>query len=239
MLIKMKYSFRYILLIVFCGTLCSCKKDNYDEPASTLSGRLVYNGEPINVQRNEVPYQLYQYGFGLVGPIGSSFAQDGSFSALLFDGQYKLIVPGNQGPFMWKQTSGGAPDSVTVNLSGSQTLDLEVIPYYMIRNPQLAKSGNNITGTFKLEKIITDANAKDIENVAIYINKTQFVSPNSDENMKSNSVPGSAITDPNNITLSAEIPSITPAQNYVFARIGVKIAGVEDRIFSPVTKIQL
>ncbi|HEY1202225.1 MAG TPA: DUF3823 domain-containing protein, partial [Niastella sp.] len=28
-------------------------------------------------------------------------------------------------------------------------------------------------------------------------------------------------------------------QGYVFARIGVKIAGVEDRIFSAVTKITL
>jgi hypothetical protein len=30
-----------------------------------------------------------------------------------------------------------------------------------------------------------------------------------------------------------------PTQNYVFARIGVKIAGVEDLIFSPVQKVQL
>jgi hypothetical protein len=239
MLIKMKYSFQYILLIVFCGILFSCKKDNYDEPSSTLSGRLVYQGEPINLQRNEVPFQLYQYGFGLVGPIGSSFAQDGSFSALLFNGEYKLIVPNNQGPFTWKKTAGGEPDSITINLKGSQTLDLEVTPYYMIRNPQFSKNGNTITGTFKLDKIITDANAKDIENVAIYINKTLFVSPNSNENLKNSSIAGSAITDPGNITISVEVPSITPAQNYVFARIGVKIVGVEDRIFSPVTQIQL
>jgi hypothetical protein len=37
--------------------------------------------------------------------------------------------------------------------------------------------------------------------------------------------------------MSIAIPEITPTQNYVFARLGIKIAGVEDRIYSPVTKI--
>ncbi|RYE41876.1 MAG: DUF3823 domain-containing protein, partial [Sphingobacteriales bacterium] len=32
---------------------------------------------------------------------------------------------------------------------------------------------------------------------------------------------------------------LTPTQNYVFARIGVKTQDVEDWIFSPVQKIQL
>ena len=49
---------------------------------------------------------------------------------------------------------------------------------------------------------------------------------------------GSAITDPNNISLTVAVPSITPTQNYVFARIGVKIAGVEDLLFSALKKIQ-
>jgi hypothetical protein len=33
------------------------------------------------------------------------------------------------------------------------------------------------------------------------------------------------------------VQAISPTQAYVFARIGLKIAGVEDRIFSPVEKI--
>ncbi len=46
-----------------------------------------------------------------------------------------------------------------------------------------------------------------------------------------------AATDLNNLQLSVPIPAITPAQNYVFARVGVKIAGVEDRLYSPIQKI--
>jgi hypothetical protein len=71
--------------------------------------------------------------------------------------------------------------------------------------------------------------------VSLYINKTQFVSGG--DNIAATDLGGGAITDPNSISLNVTIPAITPTQNYVFARIGVKIAGVEDMIFSPVQKI--
>jgi len=226
---------QYIALIVLCAVAVSCKKDNYSAPGTKLSGRIVYKGEAIGVENYQVPYELYQFGFGKVGPIGSSFAQDGSYSAILFNGQYKLIIPNGQGPFLWKKTAGGAPDSLAINLQGDQTLDLEVMPYYMLRSPQLAAAGGKVNATFKIEKVITDVNAKDIENVTLYINKTQFVS--GADNIASAGMNGAAIADPNNVALSVTIPTITPTQNYVFARIGLKIAGVEDRIFSPVQKI--
>jgi len=233
--IIMKITFQYTVLFVFCAAAASCKKDNYKEPSSTLSGRVVYKGEAIGVENYQVPYQLYQYGFGKSGSIDGSFAQDGSYSALLFNGDYKLIIPNGQGPFKWKQLVSGAPDSTTVTMNGNQTLDLEVTPYYMIRTPVLTGAAGKVSATFKAEKIITDAaNAKDIERVSLYINNTQFVS--GANNIASADKGGAAITDPNNITLSVTVPG-TGSQTYVFARIGLKIAGVEDLIFSPVTKI--
>lgn len=232
----MKIQFHYIVLIALCAVAASCKKDNYEEPSSTIKGRIVYQGEAVNVERDQVPYELYQYGFGKVGALGASFAQDGSFSALLFDGDYKFIIPNGQGPFMWKQNAAGAPDSLAITLRGTQTLDVDVMPFYMIRTPQITGAGGKVSATFKVEKIITDANAKDIERVSLYINKTQFVSGG--DNIKITDLAGSAIMDPNNISLSVDVPSIVPTQNYVFGRIGLKIAGVEDMIFSPVQKVQ-
>ncbi|WP_153796655.1 DUF3823 domain-containing protein [Foetidibacter luteolus] len=231
----MKFKLKHIAVIALCAVAVSCKKDNYKEPTSKLSGRIVYQGEPIGVENYQVPYELYQYGFGKVGPIGSSFTQEGNFSAMLFDGEYKLIIPNGQGPFMWKKTAGGAPDSVSISLRGSQEIDLDVMPFYMIRTPQITGGSNKVTGTFKAEKIITGADAKDIENVVLYINRTQFVSGG--DNIASAGRNGGDITDLNNITLTVDVPSITPAQNYVFARLSIKIAGVEDRIFSPVVKV--
>lgn len=234
----MKIKFHFFLLMLTTALVMSCKKDNYKAPSSKLSGHLVYNGDTLGLETNQVPFQLYQYGFGKVGPLEATFAQDGSYSALLFDGDYKLIVPNGQGPFMWKQLSSGAPDSVAITLKGSQVLDLEIIPYYMIKNAQISGSGTTVTASCKIDKIITDANAKDIERVNLYINKTQFVSGNGDQQIAKAEIGGGAV-DPNNVTLSVTVPSMVPAQNYVFARIGLKIAGVEDMIFSPLQKIQL
>jgi hypothetical protein len=230
----MKIVFQFMVL-AFCAAGISCKKDNYKEPSSTLSGRIVYKGEGIGVENYQVPYQLYQFGFGKVGSINGTFAQEGTYSALLFDGDYKLIIPNGQGPFKWKQLASGAPDSTAITLKGNQTLDLEVTPYYMIRTPQVTGGAGKVSATFKAEKIITDAaNAKNIERVNLYINKTQFVSGGN--NIANAELSGAAIVDPNNITLSVTVPGIAP-QTYVYARIGLKIAGVEDLIFSPVQKV--
>lgn len=236
----MRNSFRYLYVLAFASAIFSCKKDNYAEPGSLLSGRLVYQGDSIGLEKNAVHFQIYQYGFGKVGPVSTdeTFAQNGSYSAILFDGDYKVIVPNGEGPFIWKKTAAGDPDSVSVTVKGNQTVDLEVTPYYMIRSPQITAVGtDSINATCMTDKIITDSiNAKDIEYVALYVNKTQFVAGST--SIASYTVPGSAITNMNNTLLGVHIPALVPAQSYLFARIGLKIANVEDLIFSPLQKIQ-
>jgi len=233
----MKISIQHIIIFVCAIALFSCKKDNYDAPSSQLSGRLVYQGEPINVEYDKVSFELFQFGFGKTGAIAGTFDQEGKYSMLLFNGEYKFTISKGQGPFQWKQTSTGDPDSLTIKMSGNQVVDLEVTPYYMVREAKLSGSGTSVSGTFKLDKIITSEDAKDIEQVSLYINKTIFVS--SANNIAVTSLAGNEIVDMNNISLQVAVPGMTPSQNYVFARIGVKIAGVEDMIFSPIEKISL
>lgn len=225
----------YIVLIVLSASVfLSCKKDNYPPPGSQLTGALLYQGDSIGVEYNQVTFQLYQYGFGKVAPIQGVFAQNGSLDALLFNGDYKFIIPNGQGPFLWKQTASGAPDTLDIVMNGNQSVNIEVTPYYMIRDAQISGGGGTVTATFKAEKIITDVNAKDIERVSLYINKTQFVS--GANNIAVSDLSGADITDPNNISLSVPVPGL-PGQNYVFARVGLKIAGVEDMIFSPLKMV--
>jgi hypothetical protein len=230
----MKHSI-YLFGVLALAAAAGCKKDNYPAPSDMLTGHLLYKTDTIQVERNQVPFQIYQYGFGKVGPISSTFSQDGTLSSELFDGNYKIIVPNGQGPFMWKQTAAGDPDTVNVTLKGNQNIDLQVTPYYMIRNVNITISGGTASATCKLEKIITDANAKDVERVSLYINKDQFVSGG--DNIAKKDLAAADITDMNNISLSVAVPSMTPTQNYVYARIGLKIAGLEDMIFSPLQKI--
>ncbi|RYE37405.1 MAG: DUF3823 domain-containing protein [Sphingobacteriales bacterium] len=226
---------KYIIPVFLVLGFLSCKKDNYDPPSSTLNGKLVYKGEAIGVEYDRVPFELYQYGFGKIGSIAGTFAPDGTYSALLFDGEYKMIIPIGQGPFKSKTIAAGKPDSIAVSVNGNKTMDIEVEPFYMIRSPQVSAASGKVTGNFKAEKIVTDATGKDIEQVTLYIGKTQFVS--GADNIALSNIAGSAITDPNNISLNVTIPSISPTQNYVFARLSIKVAGVEDRIFSPVVKL--
>jgi len=234
----MKISFQYLFVLMLAATIFSCKKDNYDPPSSFVTGHLMYQGDTIDVERNAVHFQVFQYGFGRVGPVSTdeTFAQDGSYSTLLFPGDYKLTIPAGDGPFMWKQNASGAPDSLSVTVSGAQTTaDFEVTPYYMIRNAQISAAGGNITASCSLEKIINDANAKDVEYVALYVNNTQFVS--GINNVASASIAGADISNDNSVQLSVAVPTLTPTQNYVFARIGLKMVNVEDLIFSPLVKV--
>lgn len=226
-----------IILGIISSFLYSCGLDNYDAPGSKLEGRLVYNSEPINVSYNDVTFQLWEPGWQKKAEINVAVDQDGSYSALLFNANYKLIVPSNQGPFRSKTNTVTGSDTILVKVNGNQVLDIEVEPYYMIRNAQFAVTGRVITGTFKAEKIITGINAKNINEVAIYVNKTMFVDFRS--NVASAKLAGSALTDLNAISLNTTVPALTPVQTYVFVRVGLKIQGVEDMIFSPIVKVNL
>lgn len=226
----------YILLL--CSTLLlatSCELDNFSEPDAFLTGHIVYQGEPIPVARNQVWFELWQPGFGLSAPIDVAIAQDGSYSSRLFSGEYRLVFVPGQGPFQ-------APsDTVRLSLNGDEIMELEVTPYYLIRTPQFTHSGGVINASCSVDQIITGADARAVEQVTLIINRTQFVDANSGGEGSLAQANADDITDLSNISLSVEIPDdpSKPDQDYYFARIGVKISGVEDMIYTQVEKVSL
>lgn len=225
------------LIGVFALAMVSCEYDNYEKPNARLYGNIVYQGEPINVKYNDVNLQLWEPGWELNYSIDVAVSPEGSYSALLFDGDYKLIIPSHQGPFRSIENAETQSDTIMVNLNGDYQMDIEVEPYYMVRNTQFSVSGNTLSANFGLEKIIKDIDAKDIEAVYLYINKTQFV--DFDARVADVALSADDIVNMNSISLSLTIPELVPVQNYVFARVGVKIAGVEDFLFSAIEKINL
>lgn len=233
----MKMKFHAILFIAIIVSFTACKEDNYSEPKSMLSGKIVYKGEPIGVEHDQVRLQLFEPGWGKLAPIDVPIAQNASYSALLFNGKYKLVFPVGQGPFRTVVKDAATKDTLFLEINGNKEMDVEVTPYYMIRTPKFLGGERKITGSISLEKIITDANAKNIERVSLYVNKTDFVS--GANNIVVTDLDGATIKDLSAISLAAVVPEFLPTQNYVFARIGVKITGVEDMIFSPVVQVQL
>jgi hypothetical protein len=233
----MKTRFHLIPLLAIVILVASCGKDNYTEPKSTLSGQIVYNGEPIGVEYDQVRLQLWQPGFGKLAAIDAQVNQEGSYSAILFNGNYKMVFPKGRGPFKTLEKDATVKDTLFVKLEGNQTVDVEVLPYYMIRTPQFNGGESKVSVALKLEKIIKDVNAKDVERVTLYVNKTEFVSRST--NIATSEIAGGDIKDLNTISLTTNVPALVPTQNYVFARVGVKIKDVEDMVFSPVQKVQL
>lgn len=234
----MKMRSKYILWVFPVLMFAACQKDNYEPPKSKFTGAIVYKGDTIGLGTQQVTFELWQSGFGKLTPISVNVDQKGTFSALLFNGEYKLDFPSGQGPFMANHIdtkTGG--DTIALSVNGNTSLNIEVEPYYMIRNPSFSINGSTVTANCKLEQIITDADAKGIDDVTLYLNKTEFVDNNN--NIATAGIGGGDITDMNNISLHVDVPNLVPSQDYVFARIGVKITNVEDRLFSPVVKIAL
>lgn len=234
----MKLNFKNILgMMGIAGSLVSCSFDNYDEPSFQLDGRIVYQGEPIGVSYNDVYIELWESGWQRLGNIGVAVDQDGSYSSLLFKGDYKMIIPNNQGPFKKITNDQTGNDTIPVSLTGSNTMDIEVMPYYMIRNTTISGGSNKVTATFDLDQVITGDDAKNIQEVSLYVSKTSFVD-NRTSIATANSG-GGDLEDLSSIALEVEVPDRVPTQNYGYARIGVRIEGVEDMIFSEIVKVDL
>lgn len=228
--------------------------DNYEEPKSVLEGRVVYQNEPVWVRDNEVQLELWQPGYELNQKIPVHVAQDGTFRAVLFDGDYKLnLLPGN-GP--WVTTNN--PDTIAFTLRGHAHIDVPVTPYYTIEDEQIRYNADvnapygAIEATFRVGKVET---SRPVEYVGVYVGTTTFVDrinslsiPNSQRERSGSAIAAQldaspTLSDP--ITISVNLPSNIYQSNspwireYVFVRVGVKTSGVEHMLFTPVYKINI
>jgi len=215
-----------LLLIIF---LAGCEKDNFEPPKSMLSGRVVFQGQPVGVRSNGVQLELWQPGYQLYTKIPVYVAQDGTFSAMLFDGNYKLTRLKGNGP--WADNT----DTIDVQVKGTTTVDVPVDAYFVVKGETFQKSGSNINATFSLQRGNT---SKNLEEVRLYLGRTTIVDQNNNDAVVTKSA--GTITDPTQtINLSVGIPASLAGKDYVFARVGVKTAGVSELAFSMPQKISL
>ncbi|OIN56659.1 DUF3823 domain-containing protein [Arsenicibacter rosenii] len=216
-------------LMALAGLLTGCEKDNYAEPKATISGRVVYQNQPIGVRSNGVQLELWQRGYQLFTKIPVYVDQDGSFSATVFDGNYKLVRLRGNGP--WVDNT----DTIDVQVRGSATIDVPVQPYFTVANEKFQKAGTAITSTCKINQVLT---TRAIERVTLYVGSTQFVDINN--NAGNVSKAGADLADlTKELSFTMNIPSSVASKAYVYGRIGVKTVGVAEMLYSPVQKIQL
>lgn len=225
----MKIKLLFTIGISLVSILSGCKKDNYSPPTSMLSGRVVYQGQPVGVRSNGVQLEIWQSGFQLFSKIPVYINQDGTFSAALFDGDYKLTRLRGNGP--WVDNT----DTINVQVRGATNVDVPVEPYFVITNPTFQKSGTAVAASGKIDQVVTTAT---IERVSFYIGASEFVDANIKEGFDDKT--GAALADLSQpLTFSITPSAALAAKGYVFGRIGVKTAGVAEMLYTPVQKIQL
>ena len=213
-----------LLLVLFSG----CGKDNFDAPESKLVGRVTYQGQALNVRGTgeAVQLQLYQDGYEKNDPISVFVGQDGTFSALLFDGEYRLTTRDGNGPWV------NSHESVTVHLNGHTEVNLEVTPYFTISNEQLSVAGSVMNASFTINQIVPEAK---ISRVMLLLSKTQFADDvnNLFRQDFSDVTPGS-------VNLSANIGGNTEIAKAkaLYARVGVLANGADQAIYSPVVRLK-
>ncbi|MDP3002926.1 MAG: DUF3823 domain-containing protein [Bacteroidales bacterium] len=217
--------------------MAGCEYDNYDPPTSLLSGHVVYNNTPVGVRSNATQLELWQYTWDTKGKIARAkisvyIAQDGSYSARLFDGDYK-IVRLTGAPWSNPNT-----DTLNVTVSGNTTYDVPVTPFYTITGETFTNSGGVITSTCMVNKVGTVA----ISSLTLYIGVTNIVDANN--NAQTNVISSSGLTDlstlkTNTVTLTNVSPTLLASRKYVYVRLGVQISGVGERFYTPVQKITL
>ncbi|WP_170164440.1 DUF3823 domain-containing protein [Sinomicrobium pectinilyticum] len=216
---------RIIFFITIISGLSSCEYDNYDPPQSELSGRLLYEGDPVGVRQGINIFQLYEPGWENFEPIGLNVKQDGTFSARLFDGDYQLVLIDGNGP--WVNQS----DTIDIRVDGNREMDVAVEPFFMVRNENFEIEGSTLKISFDIEQVVESA---DLQFVSLYIGKTMLVDNQFNANEKR--LPSGGIEDLDE-TISMEMDISGIDQEFLFARIGIKTKGSPELIFSEAEKI--
>ncbi|MDD2315206.1 MAG: DUF3823 domain-containing protein [Proteiniphilum sp.] len=221
--------YKYILLfVIVVFTATSCGLDNYDAPQSRLHGKITYNGQTLGLRGTgeAVRLQLYQDGYQLHDNIQVYVDQNGTFEALLFDGEYKLVTRDRNGP--WVNTR----DTIVVNLKGSTEIEVPVTPFFTIDNESITLNGSMLNATFNVNKIVSTAN---IDYVTLLVSKTSFVDDATNIARKDfKEVQAGS----QNLSLDLSGNANVASAKALFARVGVRTVGADQAIYSEVVRIK-
>ena len=212
--------------------LSGCSYDNYDEPTSTLSGRVVYNGEPLEVKTDGTGFVLWQNGYENKSGISVNIAYNGNYSAKLFDGEYQLTRRAG-GPWLDQPN-----DTVYISVKGNTVIDIPVTPYFTVSDASFQYDNGQVIAKFKVNKIVDSAN---LSRVTLCLGKTILTDYNKKEANTTYSSPEdlNKIDFGKEITMVTDIGDILANEDYVFARVGVRAAESSNSefIYSSPTKV--
>lgn len=229
-----------IILTIICCAFAGCEKDNFDAPKATLSGKVTYNGNAVGVRTNATQLELWQDGYALHSKIPVYIAQDGTFSASLFNGQYKLVRLAGA-PWIAQ-----ASDTIVIDVKGNTVVDIPVTPYFAISKESYTKGAGTITAKFTINKIVESAN---LGEVSVFFGKSILTDSQKNENDQVDEAnkynEGQPYIKVDKIVLEKEtiatinIPNKLADADYLFIRIGVRATVSSEYYYTQVQKISL
>ena len=148
------------------------------------------------------------------------------FNSLMYDGFYKIVLRQDRGPWIPRK------DTIEVNIKGNQILDVEVTPYFLIKDTEIDFQNKVVKVKCKINQMVETAS---IDRAVIYISKTKLVDNVAKIAEKSftNLTPGE-----HEFTFDLNDNGVTDAAKFLYARIGVKAREGNDYIFSEVTQLR-
>lgn len=222
----MKRKILYYILIIPVIFFAGCELDNYDPPSSPLTGRLVYNGQPVEIRQGIDVLQLLQPGYENSNAIPIRVQQDGSFSSLLFDGTYQLIRVAGNGP--WTHV----PDTMEIEVRGATTVDVPITPFFSVADVDFTVTDGVLTASCRVTQHVD----RQLEAVVLLVGRRALLDHM--YRITESRIPGAQVTLDEQITLSQTLTTDQLAsQPYLFARIGVKAVGHPEYIYSPVWEV--
>lgn len=213
------------LIIAVTLLLCGCGLDNYDAPTVHLTGRISYEDHTLFVRHGTISFDLYQDGFEKREPIKVYVAQDGTFSSLLYAGDYTLTATDNNGP--WLNDS----EPLKIELRGDTEVDYKVTPYFTISDAAIVLNGTTVKAVCNVNKVAGEQAAR---RLSLFIGKSALVGDNtynyiSRTNQMPVNIGGNSLSC--NLKNEADYDAL-------YARLGLQIDGVAEMIYSETVKIK-
>ncbi|MBQ9217940.1 MAG: DUF3823 domain-containing protein [Muribaculaceae bacterium] len=213
--------YRMMIVALLAALLAGCAIDNMDEPASHVHGRIVYQGQPLGVRSTggAVKLEIWQGQFGAEAAMDVYVAQDGTFSAMIYDGPCRLVAKDGVGP--WENRH----DTIYFDMKGSIELDYPVTPYFTISDEHYSLAPDSVlTATFRVNRVSDEAV---MQACGLIVNRTRFVDMTSSDGSVAGQVDAQGV-----VTAKFDLKQLMREQKFLFARVYVKIRDVEEALYS-------
>lgn len=199
-------------------SVVSCGFDNYSKPNATLEGALIDVETKEKVQSdiiNGFYLELIETGFKNPPIQKQVIRPDGSFcNKLMFMGEY-IVLPRQNGNFVPQM------DTLDLRIEKNSKLNLEVLPYARIIEPEITVEGATVSAKFKVQQPYKEGK---IKTIALFADKHIYVGENlryakvsKDINVKADGIQVYELT----MTLAGN-NNFKPGKNYYF-RIGALV----------------